>query len=365
MPIPYPTQRFGPFGLGLAFTYKLIHDRFGFDLGERYHRDLEYRIQTTMDIDRAIFEAYGRIGLGYERPFPRASIEPFGHRFMPALYGCQTGYAPDAEPWGQARRLNRDEILALEPWTLPRFESNPAVRIVLDQIEQLKQRYEPYRVPEKTFNPHYRAMSALQNLGSVINTAFSIQGEDLFLLYAIEPELVRRLYANITQALLVCLDDFPRLDGWPLRDLFVGNCTVAMISPAQYAALNEPEDRQLMHYARRIGARFMMHQDSNATAQLANYARLEAIQAFDLGQDTDFETLARLCPRAEVNCILFPSWLESHSASEVASELLRLMELGKRFAGFSFTMLEIDGRLEGDWLFSFHETFQACARRAA
>ena len=33
-------------------------------------------------------------------------------------------------------------------------------------------------------------MSSLQNLGSVVNTAFSIQGQQLFLDYAVAPDLV-------------------------------------------------------------------------------------------------------------------------------------------------------------------------------
>jgi hypothetical protein len=199
----------------------------------------------------------------------------------------------------------------------------------------------------------------------MINTAFSVQGEELFVHYVAEPELVRKLYDNIAQLTLLCLDYFPRADGWPLRDVFVGNCTVAMISPAHYAALNEPWDRRLMEYARAIGARFMMHQDSNANAHLENYARLEYLHALDLGQDTDFERLACLFPHAAVNCILFPSWIESHSRQEVCEELLRLMDLGKRFPVFSFTLLEVDTKLGGDPLFEFHETFCQCAQRSS
>jgi hypothetical protein len=352
-------QQFGRYRLGLAVTYKLLHDRFGFDFGERYHQDLPHRIRTTMEIDRAVFDAYGKIGLGYERPFPRASVEPFGHRFMPAMYGSPTGYSPDADPWGCARTLAAEEIDALEPWTVERFERSEPARVVLSQIAQLKKHYEPYRVPEKEFNPHYRAMSSLQNLGSVINTAFSLQGEDLFVHYAAEPDLVHKLYANIAQLTLLCLDYFPRVDGWPLRDIFVGNCTVAMISPRQYATFNEPHDRRLMQYAQTIGARFMMHQDSNA--HLENYAGLENLDALDLGQDTDFEKLAGLFPRAEVNCILFPSWIASHTMDEIRAELQRLMGLGKRFREFSFTLLEIDTQLGGDLIFDFHETFRQCA----
>ena len=207
MPLPYPMQQFGRYRLGLAVTYKLLHERFGFDFAERYHHDLPHRIRTTMEIDHALFDAYGKIGLGYERPFPRASVEPFGHRFMPAMYGSPTGYSPDADPWGRARTLSAEEINALEPWTVERFERSEPVRVVLSQIAQLKKHYEPYRVPEKEFNPHYRAMSSLQNLGSVINTAFSIQGEELFLHYAAEPDLVHKLYANIAQLTHLC----PRL----------------------------------------------------------------------------------------------------------------------------------------------------------
>ncbi len=363
MSLPYPMHTFGRYKLGLALTYKLIHDRFGFDLGERYHRDVDYRIQTTMEIDRAVFDAYGKIGLGFESPFPRASIEPFGHRFMPAMYGCQTGYAADGDPWGKPRALGGEEIRSLPAWTIERFERSEPVRLVLGQVEQLKRRYEPYRAAEKEFNPHYRAMSSLPNLGSVINTAFSILGQELFVYYLTEPELVRKLYANIGELMLLCLEYFPRVDGWPLRDIFIGNCTVAMISPAQYMALNEPEDRRLMEHARQIGARFMMHQDSQASAHLENYARFEYLHALDLGQDTDFERLGRLVPGAEVNCILFPSWIESHSRDEIRAELTRLMRLGAGFPAFSFTLLEVDTKLGGDLLFEFHDTFRECALR--
>lgn len=361
MPVTYPMQNVGRYRLGMALTYRLIHDKFGFDLGERYHVDLDHRIRTTMEIDRAVFDTYGEIGLGYEEPFPRVSIEPFGHRFMPAMYGCETGYCEDGDPWARPRVLGRAEIESLGPWTVERLEQSEPVRVVLSQIEQLKRRYEPYRVPDEQFNPHCRTMSSLQNLGSVINTAFSIQGHHLFLDYLDEPTLVHRLYENITELTLLCLDYFPKVDGWPLRDVFIGNCTVSMISPAHYAAFNLPYDRRLMDYTRSIGARFMLHQDSDVNLHLENYARFDYLHALDFGQDTDFETLARRFPNAEVNCILFPAWVEAGGMGEIRGELLRLMQQGKRFPAFSFTLLEIDPRLGGDLIFEFYDTFRQCA----
>ena len=141
---------------------------------------------------------------------------------------------------------------------------------------------------------------------------------------------MRKLYANITQLMLLCLRRFPKEDGWPLTDVFVGDCTVSMISPRQYAAINAPEDRRLMEYARSIGA--PIHGPPGfrlSRPHIENYAGLEYVQAFDFGQDTDFEKLARLRPDAEVNCILFPSWIASHGPEEIRVELLRLMRVGQ------------------------------------
>jgi uroporphyrinogen-III decarboxylase len=281
------------------------------------------------------------------------------------MYGCECGYAVDAEPWSRPRVLSRDEIEALPPWTAERFENSEPVKLVADQIGQLKKRYAVYRVPDREFNPHWRGMSAIQNLGSVINTAFSVQGEELFVQYAEQPEAVHKLYDHITQLMLLCLERFPAMDGWPLKEVFVGDCTVAMISPQDYATLNYPQDHRLMELARSAGARFTIHQDSDANQQLENYAKFEYLHAFDLGQDTDFVRLASLAPNAEVNCILFPAWIESHGPEDIREELTRLMTVGKRFPRFSFTMLEMDTRLDGAPIHMFYDAFRRCARECS
>ena len=84
------------------------------------------------------------------------------------------------------------------------------------------------------------------------------------------------------------------------------------------------------------GDRSAVHDASGLqhNAHLENYARLEYLHALDIGQDTDFEKVARLFPKAEVNCILFPAWIESHSMDEIRAELLRLMDLGNVFRRF-------------------------------
>lgn len=119
MAIVYPAQSFGAFRLGMGFNFRFIHSKFGFDLGERFHKDPEYRVRTTQEVDRCIFDLYGEIGLGFEEPPPRPSVEPFGHRFVPAMYGCQCHFDEDTEPWVEERFHTEDDILALKEWSSP------------------------------------------------------------------------------------------------------------------------------------------------------------------------------------------------------------------------------------------------------
>jgi hypothetical protein len=134
-----------------------------------------------------------------------------------------------------------------------------------------------------------------------------------------------------------------------------------MIGPAQYAACNAAFDRELADFARGIGARFLVHQDSDVTPHLDGYAGLGPVHGLDVGQDTDFAVAARLFPGASVNCILFPAWLRSTPAEGIREELTRLMRAGLAFPDFTFTILEIDPDLAAAKIFAFHEIFRRCA----
>ena len=361
MPICYPFQSFGPFNLAVGFTVECLHDLFGFDFGERYHKDVPYRIRTTMEIDRAIFERYGALGLGYETPFPRITIQPFGHRFMPVMYGCECHFAPNMEPWVQPSTLSREAIEALEPWTVERFERAAPVREVLDQARQVRALCDRLDDADAAFAPHYRMISSRQNLGSVINTAFSTQGDALFMDYLTNPDLVRRLYGNIAQLTDTCLYYFPTFDNQPLTDICVGNCSVSMISPQQYLECNREFDQKIMEYARRIGTPFRLHQDSDVNPHLANYARFDYLHGIDFGQDTDFEQARRLLGPIHANCILFPGWIQAHGVVEIREQLDRLMRAGLAYQSFSFTLKEIDTSLAGDRIHELYDIFRECA----
>jgi hypothetical protein len=362
MSLCYPMQFFGRFGLSYGLTPSLLHARYGLDYGERFHRDIAWRIAQVMEVDRQVYADLREIGVGFSEPFPRASIEPFGHRFVPALYGCATAYVASEDPSGIRRPFDPGEIRSLPPWTGERLEACEPVRRVLEQAAWVRAHCDRAAAEKRLgFTPHSQPLTSLQNLGSVINTAVSVFGDEALILGLDEPELLRAFYRNVTDLMLLCLRYFPAVDGRKLSTVFVGDCTVAMISPAQYAAFNQEPDSRLAEFAARIGARFMVHQDSGATPHLRTYARLGPVHAIDFGQDTDWEEAGRLFPHAEANCILFPGWLRAHSGREIQEELVRLMRAGSRFPRFTFSILELDVELAAGKVLEFHEAFRKAA----
>jgi len=66
-----------------------------------------------------------------------------------------------------------------------------------------------------------------------------------------------------------------------------------------------------------------------------------------------------------MNCLAFPYWVDTHEDDEIREELLRIMDVGKKFKSFNFCLWDIDPRLGEEKIFSFHDIFCQCAEKAS
>ncbi len=156
MSLFYPAQEFGRFSLSIGLTPSLLHARYGLDYGERFHRDIAWRVSQVMEIDRQVHREFGSIGLGFAEPFPRATIEPYGHRFVPALLGCETVYASGEDPSAVRMRFEADSIRSLPSWTQERLEAMEPVRVVLEQAAWAREHADRRRAERMLgFNPDF------------------------------------------------------------------------------------------------------------------------------------------------------------------------------------------------------------------
>ncbi|MCL2351754.1 MAG: hypothetical protein FWC55_04390 [Firmicutes bacterium] len=259
--------------------------------------------------------------------FPAASVEPFGHRYTPAMFGAPIRYQIDQPPWAQTIKLEKDVIMSMEPVTEAELSEHPCVKEIIRQCEVMKKAGRP--------------ASAQQNFGGVMNTAIYLRGDSLFYDFYDEPEMIRKLFGLIVDMILTSHEYFCKIDGH-LSPIGIGNCSVAMLSPEIYTEFVRPFDMRIMEYARERGISFGIHQDSFLDPFIEAYRAFDYAAAFDIGADTDVARFRRAFPEQTVNVCFYASTLSGHSAEGLYDFMAETAQKGGPLDRIGFTVTDID-----------------------
>jgi len=81
-----------------TFSEAWFHSRYGLTFGERYCTDPVFRTEQDREARRLLYERFGQAGIGEKDPRPLPHLEVCGHRFLPALFGCEIVYQDDQAP---------------------------------------------------------------------------------------------------------------------------------------------------------------------------------------------------------------------------------------------------------------------------
>lgn len=354
MVIAYPGQKYGRFTLGLAVNPGFLEEHVGFVTDKKFFRDPDYHTKSIMAIDRAVWEKFKDVGLGYENPVPRPYIEPHGHRWGPAMYGCEIIFHPASEPWAQEIDVTDDELdeLVSDPWTIEKFANAEPNRLVMEQAKYLRSKYPDANI------------ATMQGIGSVINCGHSVLGSKLLEMYMTNPDLLRKFYHHMTDMTFTCMEYFSKYDNQPLGSAGLGNCSVAMIGPEQYMACNWEVDQRVMNWAKERNFPFSLHQDSDVNPHIDNYGKFGYVHHLDFGQDTDYERLYKYYPDATINVLLWPSWALAVDDDEMRADLMRWMRTGVKYKkGCYFSIYDVDQLMGRGRLFQFVDIFRQCAEQ--
>jgi len=292
--------------LNIGFSCDWWYQNYRFSFDESYYLDATQKIKTMQAIDEIMekrFPYYTQTGGLKESAIsnPTIAVEPFGHRFIPALFGCTIKYSETTTPWARHRDLSDDEIMCMPFLTLEDFGREKEVITILRQVEEM--------------SALGCACSAQQNTGSVINTALYLRKE-LFTDFYEKPEIIHRLFELIINRTECSVEFFNKIDG-KVSDIGIGNCAVVMLSPAVYKTFNLPCDLKMMELAKKSGVRFSIHQDSNVTPFIECYKPFDYLYSFDVGQDTDIVRFRSAFPDVILNIFLYSGWLLENSAQEI------------------------------------------------
>jgi len=323
--------------LNIGYSHEWWHTRHGISFDESLYRDPIKKLSNQNFMDEWMRDRFAKWGL-FQTPrdtrvisSPTVAIEPYGHRFIPAMFGVPLRFAADQPPWAHAILLDDAEIQSRKPVTREEFAAHPLVREIVRQHDILK----------SISKSEGQTCSSQQNLGSVANTMIYLRGSDLFYDFRDKPEVIYRLLELITEMMITAYDYFCEVDGY-VSPLGVGNCSVAMISPRIYEEFCCPNDLQLMNHARSRNVPFTIHQDSRIDPYIPVYRPFDYLNGFDIGCDSDVRLFREAFPEIEINIFLYTGTLHSLNALQLYDLVITLAQQGRPYSKVGFSVYDID-----------------------
>jgi hypothetical protein len=326
---------------------------------EAFYLDTETRIENDVTMRRVLYERYGDLGLGEADPQPRpiiGSLHVAGGFVIPALLGADILFAPDAAPQPKPLDLSLEQIEAFEK---PNFwETWPMKQIIAD-MDALEAE-------------HGYVVGDL-NTDGLLNAAYHLYGQQLFIDFYQAPGRVRRLLELIGELIVdvaqyvrqrtgSCSISVNRMVEHVDFGLFLhANCSVQMISPGSYRVLHLPVEQ---HMARRIRPFGIHHCGDNAHKIAPAYAELPMCY-LEVGWGSDVPICREALPETFFNLRLNPVRMLQCTPPEVAKDTERLLLVAGPLEQVGICCINMDYGTPDDNLFAMFEVIQRYRRYGA
>lgn len=292
----------------VGFTPRWFAQYMELDYGPTWHSSPRARLASMQRMAEVLNERLPELRLGGRPDAMRGTISQVQTcAFMAALFGQPIHYSTDAWPDNQATHLSDAEADAL---AVPDFRSHPVYANLMEQMDIIEREWGP--------------IAGDLNYQGVLNTAFRLRGEAIFMDMAMAPERADHVLDVVCDTMLAFVGDVhdrQRASGVH-RDFFVtANCVVNMISADYYRRFVMPRDRRLAGHWQHFG----VHNCAWCVdPYVPAYAELPDLAYLDFGFDSDLETLRRACPHTTLAAMYSPTLLSRSSHGQLRASLERL-----------------------------------------
>lgn len=231
----------------------------------------------------------------------------FGACSVAAIYGIPIIYSTDNWPNCAHQYLTTDQVDKLKP---PDLNSNPFFTGLMEQMEWLAR--------------EIGRVEGYINWQGVLNNAYRLRGEEIFIDMALEPVRARHLFECTTTTMIDAakrLYECQRRTDIDIRHFTVSNCLVNMVSPEQYQDLPLPFDRRIAETFGLIG----IHNCAwNADAYIQHYATIPNVGYIDMGLESDLATAKNAFPDARRAIMYTPMEVANKTLAEIRKDLERI-----------------------------------------
>jgi len=298
----------------LVFNPNWWHQTAGISFDESFYMDPDTRIKNDLTMRQVLYQRFGEIGLGDPNPKPRpvvGSLYVAGGFVIPALLGSDILFEPDAAPQPKPIQLTIDQIEALEK---PDFQNLWPMKDFIAQMDALEAEY-GYLVGDL-------------NTDGLLNAAYHLYGQELFIDFYTAPMRVRNLLGMIGELIADVAEYIRGRTGsssisvnrmaarFDPRLFLHANCSVQMISPKSYQEMHLPIEQVM---ATRIQPFGIHHCGDNLHKMASLYAELPLVFV-DVGWGSDVALCRRALPKTFLNLRLDPVRMLTGTPDEIAKD---------------------------------------------
>ena len=284
---------------------------YGITFGKEFHQDGDVHRETLARMESILRERFSDLpNFIRDNDYANSySLERrYGDAFMPAIFGAEVSFDDaSGHPYAPSINLPDEEVRDLK---VPDIENNPVFNLLLQE-----------------WLGSYGTTTGELGFEGVINIAYKLRGEEIFLDVTLKPELAHHLFEVIHETIDKVVH---RVREWqdPTGErpsFFVNcNCLMNMMSGEMYR-------QQLFDYDRRFSESFDIFGIHTCNWSVDPYldalAEIKDIDYLDMGPDTDLDKVHKLFPELRPSVFLHPEKFRSLSVSEIKREIT---ELGKR-----------------------------------
>jgi hypothetical protein len=303
----------------LVFNPNWWHQTAGICFDRSFYLDSQARIHNDVLMRQVLYQRYGELGLGEPDPQPRpviGSLFVAGGFVIPALLGVEIRFAPDAAPQPLPLQLKPEQVDRLEK---PDFRRSWPMVELIAQMDALETEW-GYLIGDL-------------NTDGLLNAAYHLYGTQLFTDFYDAPQRAQHLLDAIA-GLIVDVSEYVRqrtgscsisvnrmVERIDLRLFLHANCSVPMISPRSYRAMQLPVEQQMAERMQPFG---IHHCGDNLQRYAEAYAELSP--AFiDVGWGSDVAACRQALPGSFFNLRLSPVRMLTCTPHEIAADTESLL----------------------------------------
>lgn len=341
----------------LVFNPNWWHQTAGICFDQSFYLDPQARIRNDVIMRHTLYQRYGELGLGEPNPEPRPVIGSHyvaGGFVIPALLGADIWFAADAAPQPRPMHLKSEQIDQLEK---PDLRQTWPMTELIAQMDALES--------------EWGYLTGDLNTDGLLNAAYHLYGAELFTDFYNAPQRVQHLLKVIAE-LIVDVSEYVRqrtgscsisvnrmVSRVDPRLFLHANCSVPMISPRSYRAMQLPIEQKM---AQRIQPFGIHHCGDNLQRYASAYAEL-SISFLDVGWGSDVAACRRALPDVFFNLRLSPVRMLTCTPKEIAADTESLLHAAGPLGLAGVCCINMDYGTPDENIFAMYEVVEKYRQR--